>query len=72
LASDVDASEEVENLSPGEMHTLTGEFPSTPEVDRNNSWGWEIVSLPPYSTEESIERTDAKQSLNYVTVTIRS
>lgn len=51
---EVDASEEVEHLSPGETHTLTGEFPSTPDFDRNNSCGWEIESLPPYSTEENI------------------
>lgn len=64
LAADVDASEEVEHLSPGEMHTLTGELPSTPDVDRNNSWGWEIElheSLPPYSTEKNIGRIEYKQ-----------
>lgn len=54
LAAEVGDSDEVEHLAPGETHTLTGESPSPPDVDRSNSWGWERdlqESLPPYSTE---------------------
>lgn len=61
LDAEVGDSEEVENLAPGETHTLTGELPSFSEVDRSNSWGWQRElqdSLPPYSTyRESLSYT---------------